>query len=142
MRSFWSNWQSVVALFIGASALSTTEAPAVSSLLGTPPMAIEVGAQPITAFDPHDPARQRFGQLEFRGGLTLTSAYREFGGISAIRIAVDGAQFISLSDHGGWFEGPLIYEGTRPVRIADAVMAPMLGQIVEPLRAMNSQPKG
>ena len=35
--------------------------------------------------------------------------------------------FISLSDHGRWFQGRLIYEGTRPVAIADAVMAPILG---------------
>jgi hypothetical protein len=125
--TFLPNRQSVVALFIGASALSTTEAPAISSLLGTPPIAIEVGARPITAFDPHDPERQRFGQLEFRGGLTLTSSYREFGGLSAIRIEADGAHFISLSDHGRWFTGRLIYEGTRPVGIADAVMAPILG---------------
>jgi hypothetical protein len=128
MRStFWPNWQSVVALFIGASTLSTTEAPAISTLLGTPPIAIEVRAEPITAFDPHDPSRQRFGQLEFRGGLTLTSSYREFGGLSAIRVAPDGAHFISLSDHGRWFRGRLTYEGARPVGIADAVMAPILG---------------
>jgi hypothetical protein len=90
-------------------------------------MAIEVRAEPITAFDPHDPSRKRFGQLEFRGGLTLTSSYREFGGLSAIRIEPDGAQFISLSDHGRWFKGRLSYEGARPIGIAEAVMAPILG---------------
>jgi hypothetical protein len=72
-------------------------------------------------------SRQRFGQLEFRGGLTLKSSYQEFGGLSAIRFAPDGANFISLSDHGGWFKGRLIYDGTRPVGIADAIMAPILG---------------
>ena len=112
---------------MGVSALTTTEAAVLSSLLGTPPITIEVRAEPITAFDPHDPSRQRFGQLEFRGGLTLTSSYRQFGGLSAIRVAPDGAQFISLSDHGWWFKGRLTYEGARPVGIADAVMAPILG---------------
>jgi hypothetical protein len=117
----------MVALFMGAAAVPTGEAAAISTLLGTPPIAIEVRAEPITAFDPHDPSRKRFGQLEFRGGLTLTSSYREFGGLSAIRIEPDGAQFISLSDHGRWFKGRLSYEGARPIGIAQAVMAPILG---------------
>jgi hypothetical protein len=123
---FWPNWQ-IVALLIGASSLTTPEAAIISGLLGTPPIAIEVRAQPITSFDKHDPSRQRFGQLKFRGGLTLTSSYREFGGLSAIRMKPDGAHFISLSDHGRWFQGRLVYEGSRPVAIADAVMAPILG---------------
>jgi hypothetical protein len=96
-------------------------------LLGTPPVAIEIRAEPIIAFDPHDRSRRRFGHLEFRGGLVLKSPYPEFGGISAIRVAPDGAQFIALSDHGRWFKGRITYDGTRPSGIADAVMAPMLG---------------
>jgi hypothetical protein len=124
---FWPNGLIVVALLIGVSAVTTTGAAVISSLLGTPPIAIDVRAEPITAFDQHDPSRQRFGELQFRGGLTLTSSYREFGGLSAIRIAPDGANFISLSDHGRWFKGRLTYEGARPVGVADAVMAPILG---------------
>src|SRR5438105_10225833 len=100
-----------VLLLIGASVLSTADA---AGLLGTPPIAIEVRAELIAAFDKHDPSRQRFGQLEFRGGLALTSSYREFGGLSAIRMESDGAHFISLSDHGRWFKGRVIYEGIRP----------------------------
>jgi hypothetical protein len=134
-RRFWPTRQIVVALFLGASALTTTEAAVRSSLLGTPPIAIEVRAKPITAFDSHDPTRRRFNELEFRGGLTLTSPYREFGGLSAIRIASDGAHFISLSDHGRWFTGRLTYEGARPVGIADPVMAPILGPDGQPLAA-------
>ena len=134
-RGFWPNRRIVAAFFIGASALTTAESAAVSALLGTPPIAIEVLAKPITAFDPRDPSRRRFGQLEFRVGLTLTSSYREFGGLSAIRFAPDGAQFISLSDHGRWFRGRLTYEGVRPVGIADAIMAPILGPIGQALAA-------
>ena len=132
-RRFWPNPPIVVALVIGAYALTTAELAVTSPLMGTPPIAIEVRAEPITAFDQHDPSRQRFGQLEFRGGMTLTSPYRGFGGLSAIRMAPDGAQFISLSDLGRWFKGRLIYQGTRPVGIADPVMAPILGPDGQPL---------
>jgi hypothetical protein len=123
---FCANWQ-IVALLIGMPSLTTAEAAVISGLLGTPAIAIEVRAQPIASFDKHDPSRKQFGQLEFRGGLTLTSSYREFGGLSAIRLKPDGTHFISLSDHGRWFQGRLVYEGSRPVAIADAVMAPILG---------------
>jgi hypothetical protein len=123
----WPHRLIVVALLIGVGALAPTAAAEIASLLGTPPIAIDIRAEPIAAFDQHDPSRQRFGQLEFRGGLTLTSSYREFGGLSAIRMAADGAHFISLSDHGRWFAGRLTYDGARPVGIADAVMAPILG---------------
>jgi hypothetical protein len=127
-RRFWSSRLVVLVLFfVSASGIALTKSAVQSLLLGTPPIPIGVSVQTIMAFDPHDPSRQRFGQLEFRGGLTLTSSYREFGGLSAIRVAPDGAQFISLTDHGRWFKGRLIYEGVRPVGIADAVMAPILG---------------
>lgn len=126
-RGFWPNQRIALALLLGACVLSTAHAAVVSGLLGAPPTTIEIRAEPIPAFDPHDPSRQRFGQLEFRGGLTLKSPYREFGGLSAIRFLSDGAHFISLSDHGQWFTGRLTYEGAQPVGIADAIMAPILG---------------
>src|SRR5262249_25624454 len=70
-----------------------------------PPVAIEVRSEPITAFDVRDPSLRQFGLLEFRGGLVLRSSYEHFGGISAIRVAPDGAHFIALTDKGWWFRG-------------------------------------
>jgi hypothetical protein len=100
---------------------------AVSGLFGTSPIAIEVRSEPIAAFDPHDPSHHRFGQLEFRGGLTLKSSYRDFGGLSAIRFLGDGTHFISLTDRGKWLTARLTYEGVHPKGVADALMAPILG---------------
>ena len=119
--------QIVLVLLIAGLAITSARAAFIRGLVNTPPTTIDVRAQPITAFDPHNPAQQRFGQLEFRGGLTLKSSYPEFGGLSAIRMARDGAHFISLSDHGRWFQGRVTYQGQRPIGIADAVMAPILG---------------
>jgi hypothetical protein len=99
------------------------------------PVRIEVRARPIPAFEPRDPARRRFGRLEFRGGVELTSSYREFGGISAIRVRPDGARFLALTDQGRWLRGRITYEGTRPTGIADAEMAPILGLDGKPLAA-------
>jgi hypothetical protein len=100
-----------------------------------PPIAIEIAAEPITAFYVGDSSRRQFGLLEFRGGLVLRSPYRHFGGISAIRVASNGAHFIALSDKGWWLRGRILYNGTRPIGIADAEMAPMLGPDGAPLAA-------
>ena len=62
----------------------------------------------------------------------MTSPHRDFGGLSAIRVASDGAHFIALSDKGRWFRGRIVYEGTRPVGIADAETAPILGPDGDP----------
>jgi len=98
-----------------------------------PPTAITVEAMPFSALDIRDRTRRQFGLLEFRGGLVLRSAYEQFGGISAIRVAPDGAHFIALSDKGWWLRGRIVYDGTRPTGIADAEMAPILGADGRPL---------
>jgi hypothetical protein len=91
------------------------------------PVAIKIDAKTIDAFSPREPDQRRFGPLEFRGGLELTSPYRKFGGFSALRMGADGQHFVSLNDNGYWLTGRIVYEGERPVGIADAEMAPMLG---------------
>src|SRR4051812_36027430 len=45
---------------------------------------IEVEARPIGYFERGRPEAMRFGQLEFRGGLVLTSPAADFGGWSAL----------------------------------------------------------
>jgi hypothetical protein len=99
------------------------------------PVAIEIHARPIAALLPGDPARVSFGALTFRGGIVLTSPYKEFGGVSAIRVAADGARFLSVTDKGRWLRARIVYDGTRPVGIADAEMAPVLGTDGKPLAA-------
>jgi hypothetical protein len=119
-----------------AALLAATLALAAVADAQTPPSAaIELRTEPIGAFDISDPPRRQFGLLEFRGGLVLRSRDKNFGGISAIRVAPDGAHFIALSDKGWWFRGRLLYQGTRPSGIADAEMAPILGVDGRPLAA-------
>jgi hypothetical protein len=118
----------VVLLPLVASAtLSIANATSLPGLFGTSPTAIEVQSEPITAFDSHDPSRHRFGELDFRGGLSLKSTHRDFGGLSAIRFMLDGAHFVALSDRGKWLTACLSYEGKHPKGVMDAVMAPILG---------------
>ncbi len=98
---------------------------------------IAVRALPIESFDNRDPTRVRFGALEFRGGLELTSPYEPFGGISALLVEPDGNHFLSLTDNGSWLRGRIVYDNGRPAGIADAEMAPILGPDGKPLASRH-----
>jgi hypothetical protein len=108
----------------------TAQAPA-----GDQPVPIQLQAQTLASFEIRDPSRRQFGLLEFRGGLVLRSSFRHFGGISAIRVASDGAHFLALTDKGWWLRGRIAYEGNRPSGVVDAEMAPILGRDGRPLAA-------
>jgi len=94
---------------------------------------IEIRAQAIDAFDPRDTSRTRFGALTFRGGLVLNSSHREFGGVSSLRVAADGARFLAVTDKGFWLRGRIVSREGRPIAITDAEMAPILGADGRPL---------
>jgi hypothetical protein len=91
------------------------------------PVSIEVNARPIPSFDPRDRSRVRFGSLEYRSGLVLTSRFRGFGGLSGLRLDSKGERFIAISDHGSWFTGRIVYQGREMTGLADVEAAPMLG---------------
>jgi hypothetical protein len=115
----------------GLHALAAPETPRVAEA----PVRIEIRARPLHGFEVRDPSRRRFGQLEYRGGVELTSPYKEFGGISAIRVRPDGASFLAVTDRSRWLRGRIVYQDSRPVDIADAEMAPILGPDGKPLGA-------
>jgi hypothetical protein len=99
------------------------------------PARIDIQATPIVSFDRRDPAKTRFGALEFRGGLVLTSKYPAFGGTSALNIEPDGARFLAITDNGSWLRGRIVYRDGKPLGIHDAEMAPILGPDGKPLAA-------
>jgi hypothetical protein len=97
------------------------------------PVSIEVKARGIPAFDRRDHDRVRFGALEYRSGLVLTSAFPRFGGLSGLRLDAKGERFISFSDRGHWFTGRIVYEGRAMAGLADVESAPMLGPDGKPI---------
>jgi len=99
------------------------------------PVPIKVKARPIPFFDSSDHARARFGSLEYRSGLVLTSSFPGFGGLSGLRLDAKGERFIALSDHGSWFTGRIVYQGRAMTGLDDVEAAPMLGPDGKPLAA-------
>ena len=98
-------------------------------------VSVEVKARSIPWFDRHDHDRGRFGALEYRSGLVLTSSFPRFGGLSGLRLDARGERFISFSDHGHWFTGRILYEGRAMAGLADVESAPMLGPDGKPVTA-------
>ncbi len=96
---------------------------------------IDIRVRPIESFDPRDTSRKQFGSLEFRGGLELSSSHRQFGGLSSIRVAANGSNFLAITDRGYWLRGRLTYSGDAPTGIADAEIAPMLYSDGKPIQA-------
>src|ERR1700738_4784940 len=101
----------------------------------TAPVSIEVNARPLPSFDTRNHQHVRFGALEYRSGLILTSRFRGFGGLSGLRLDAKGERFISISDKGSWFTGRIVYRGREMTGLDDVEAAPMLGPDGRPITA-------
>jgi hypothetical protein len=147
MRSFLSRRRflgnaaaslSVAALPRLALAQGATEPPPKRAAKPSPytvsePVSIEVKARPLPSFDIRDRARVRFGALEYRSGLILTSSFPGFGGLSGLRLDPRGERFIAISDKGSWFTGRIVYRGRDMVGLDDVEAAPLLGPDGKPI---------
>jgi len=130
-----SQWRATIALLIAALAFTALPASAQRPREAAAPVAIEIVAKPIPAFETRDVGLRRFGALEYRGGIELTSPHKDFGGLSAIRVQPDGARFLAVTDKGNWLRGRITYQGDAPTGIADAELAPILGPDGRPITA-------
>lgn len=122
MRSFRRRL-AAVCIFLVPLFLTTSAGPQTLDA----PVRIEIQSRLIEHFESREPTKKRFGALQFRGGLQLSSPHREFGGLSGIRIAADGANFIAVTDKAHWVRGRILYRGDAPAGVANAEIAPMLG---------------
>jgi hypothetical protein len=127
---------STLALSRLAQAQPTTEPPPRTAQIEhavTEAVSVEVNARPIPNFEPRDRTRTRFGSLDYRSGLVLTSSYRGFGGLSGIRLDAKGERFLAISDQGGWFTGSIRYSGGKMIGLDDVEASPMLNSEGRPI---------
>src|SRR5215471_4631562 len=126
---------SVLAPDIASAQFSPAPSKPKDETFVTAPVSIDVNARPISSFDPRDRSHVRFGSLEWRSGLVLTSPFRGFGGLSALRLDQRGEKFIALSDKGSWFTGRIVYSGREMISLADVEASPMIGPDGRPITA-------
>jgi hypothetical protein len=86
---------------------------------------VEIDARKLSTFSRFTGER-RHGSLEFRGGLVLTSADKDVGGLSGLVVEPDGKGIFAAIDSGSWLTGTLTYDGAAPAGITAA----RIGQIV------------
>ncbi|MEX3011590.1 esterase-like activity of phytase family protein [Hoeflea sp. TYP-13] len=71
-------------------------------------------------------SEKRFGDLEFVGGMEISSPDRILGGISAMRLLKDGVHFVGVMDTGHFISGRLDRDKQgRLSGVSDFVVAPM-----------------
>jgi hypothetical protein len=100
---------------------------------------IEIEARPIAHFQRGRPDLKKFGPLEFRGGLVLSSSSEHFGGWSGLAMAADGKSLLAVSDIGVWLTADVAYDGNRPTKLEHARIGPLLGNDRRPLRNKRQQ---
>ena len=69
---------------------------------------------------------RRFGKLEYRGGVILSSDDARFGGFSGLAISADGRAILAVSDEGWWLKANVIYRNDRLVGVSQAQLQPVL----------------
>ena len=88
---------------------------------------VPVEAKRIAHFQRGRTDIKRFGDLEFRGGLVLTSPSEHFGGWSGLVVERDGRSLLAVSDAGAWLTADLTYDGASLTGIARSRIGPLLG---------------
>jgi hypothetical protein len=89
---------------------------------------VEIQATPLDHFDKAKPDRVRFGRLEWRGGLVLTSKSEHFGGLSGLVMDADGSNLLAISDAGTWMTADVAYTSGVPSGLKNAKVGPILGR--------------
>jgi hypothetical protein len=100
---------------------------------------LEIQARPIPHFERGRPEARRFGPLEFRGGLVLSSPSEHFGGWSGLIVDEGGKSLLAISDVGSWMTADIVYEGSRPTSLARARLGPLLDAKGQPLKIKRQQ---
>lgn len=87
---------------------------------------VEIDSASIS-FAPFLPGIIRFDELEWRGGMVLSSEDERFGGYSGLVLSKDGSKLIAVSDRGRWLTADVVYEDDWPVSLKNAKTARLLG---------------
>lgn len=83
--------------------------------------------------NPDDGEIDTLGDLEYRGGLSLTAHDERFGGLSGLLVSADGTRFLGVSDKGYWITGKLLYEDGHLTGVKQIEITPMAGLKGQPI---------
>ena len=112
-------------LFFVVLAVSLAVVPGIAGARDEGVSRIEIEAYQIPQFRVRSKAT-RFGELDFIGGIEITSSDSLLGGISGFRVMPDGVRFVGVLDTGHWITGRLERDAHgRLAGLGDVEVAPM-----------------
>src|SRR5262245_50670973 len=123
----------VAAVFLGALGIFAAAAAQKADISDLTSQSIEISAKPFD-FDTAEPARRKFGRLEWRGGYVLSSRSPFFGGYSALALTTDGERLLSISDSGSWLTAHLRTRDGQLTGIDDARIGPLTQKDGRPIQ--------
>jgi hypothetical protein len=101
------------------------------------PVKIELSSQPIR-WNPDNRNDFDAGELEWAGGIEISSDHKRFGGWSGLAVSADGSTLLSVSDEAYWLTAQILYdEKGRLSGVGAGVMAPLLGLDGKPVTSKN-----
>lgn len=113
------------ALFALAPAPESQAAESRAAEVWTAPIEIRFG---LVDLHTDNPEIRTAGRLEYRGGLSLSSPHRRFGGFSGLVVSADGARLTAISDKGAWLRARLVYDSRGWLAgITDGVLSELAG---------------
>ncbi len=107
--------------------------PAQAQAPEQPRIPISIAGRPLRSFEPRSLDKTRFGQLVFRGGLTLSGSHPRFGGFSGLWRLADGVDLVAITDNAFWLTARVRRDAGRIAGLDEAELAPILGVSGRPL---------
>lgn len=87
------------------------------------PLTIKSTSRPLNAGSEQT---KSVGKLVHRGSLRLTSADKDFGGISGLLVSDDGDRLLAITDSSHWLTGKLSYTEGKLTGVSGADIGPLL----------------
>lgn len=94
---------------------------------------IEVTASALSSFTTLGFGTE-FGPFSWRGGLSLASPVKSFGGFSGLAITGNCDELLGVSDAGNWLRAKLLYREGKLAGLAEPAMAPVRDSKGKPQR--------
>ncbi len=100
--------------------------------VGAAPLPLDIRSSTVP-FRIDQPSARQIGKLIWRGGISMTSHSRNFGGWSDLVVSPDNRTLTSISDNGAWFSAPI-------ERDADGNLSALGAGTIGPLRGLDGKP--
>lgn len=107
-------------------------------------LAGSAGAEPLSVtFEPINGFQRftystNFGPFTWRGGLTLVSGAKDFGGFSGLVLSDDCEDVLAVSDRGNWLKARIGYDGEMLASFSEAQLAPIRDSKGKPAKSKRS----